>query len=73
MNKPLSEWTMTDVLDFFEKHELSPQQIIPIFGSGALNMAMMASDDKFTEMEDFYRIIAGELVSIVLWDLRYRG
>lgn len=69
MNKPLSEWTMADVLAFFEKHELSPQQIIPTFGCGALTMATMAADSTDTEMESYYRNIAGELILVTVKDL----
>ena len=69
MNKPLSEWTIEDVLSFFEKHELTPQQIIPVFGGGVLTMAMMASDKNDTKMEEYYRNIAGELTLIVVQDL----
>ena len=69
MGKPLSEWTIEDMLAFFEKHELTPQQIIPVFGSGAVTMATMANDKKETEMEEYYRNIAGELTLIVVQDL----
>lgn len=72
MNKPLSEWTMADVIAFFEKYELSPQQIIPTFGSGALTMATMAADRTDTEMESYYRDIAGELVLVTIKDLCHR-
>ena len=73
MNKPLSEWTMIDVLTFFEKHDISPQQIVPVFGSGALQMATMArSREEDSEMENYYRNIASELLSLVTQDLCHR-
>ena len=73
MNKLLSEWTMIDVLTFFEKHDISPQQIVPVFGSGALQMAMMAGfREEDSEMENYYRNIASELLSIVTQDLCHR-
>lgn len=73
MNKPLSEWTILDVVAFFEKHDMTPQQIIPVFGSGALQMAMMASSGgENPDMENYYRDIAGELLSIVTQDLCHK-
>lgn len=72
MNKPLSEWTTEDVLAFFEKHELTPQQIIPVLGSGALTMAVMAHDHNETEMEEFYRTAAADALAVIMRDLRHR-
>lgn len=69
MNKPLSEWTMDDVLAFFEKHELTPQQIVPVFGSGAVTMVTMANDHNDNEMKEYYRNIASELTLITIQDL----
>ena len=68
MNKPLSEWTMDDMLAFFEKHELTPQQIVPVYGSGAITIATMANDHNDNEMEVYYRNIASELMLIIMQD-----
>ena len=69
MAKTLSEWTKHDLDEFFERHELTPQQIIPVLGSGALTMAHMASVQGESEMGTFYKQISDELLSYVIEDL----
>ena len=72
MNKPLSDWTVADMLAFFEKHELTPQQIIPVVGSGDLNMTIMAHNRECADIEERYHNIAKELVVIITEDLCHR-
>lgn len=73
MPKALSEWTKYDLDEFFEKHEMTPQQIIPVPGSGAITMYQMASARGNSEMETYYRQISDEVLSYVVVDLGHRA
>jgi hypothetical protein len=73
MPKALSEWTKHDLDEFFERHKLTPQQIVPVLGSGALTMAQMSSLHGESEMGTFYKQISAELIAYVIEDLGHKA
>lgn len=73
MPKALSEWTKHDLDEFFERHEMTPQQIVPVLGLGVLTMVQMSSEHGESGMGAYYKQISDELLSYVKEDLGHKA